>query len=64
MNINDRLRDGDVTIAELIESLRRFPQGATVRINRGMLLVKYGNVLFTLNDKVIPENFQPGNRMG
>lgn len=64
MSISDRLRAGDVTIAELIESLRRFPQGASVRINRDMLVVKHDNTLFTLNDKVTPEDFQPGNRVG
>lgn len=49
---NEKLRHGEVTIAELIENLRRFPQGATCKINRDMLSVKYRGKLHWLNDVV------------
>ena len=58
---NDMLRHGKVTIAELIENLRRFPQEATVRIKRDTLSVKYHDELYFLNADAPQERFQAGN---
>jgi len=56
----EKLRHGEVTIAELIQNLRRFPQGATCKINRDMLSVKYRGNLYFLND-VVPTWDWPGD---
>lgn len=56
---NDRLRRGEVTIDELIENLRRFPQRAAVRVSRDTISVKHFGELYWLNADA--PSFQTGN---
>ncbi len=50
--ISDRLREGTVTRDELIDALQKMPPETTIRLSRGILMVKYDNLLRSIDQAI------------